>query len=346
MKKLRSTLFLSSMIVLGSILGACGSDSANTESNDDSTSNTGTEEVYSINIAYGNQPGEPIDEAAKKWKELAEERSEGRLELKLYPSSQLGSEKDVVEQAIMGSNVVILTGYDFLMDYVPDLGIFTAPYLTDDFDDLFYLTTTDWFKELEVELEGNGLDIVTTKTIYGKRHLMTTKEVKTPEDLKGLKIRVPNNNMYINVFEALGASPTPMPLADLYTSLQQGMVDGAENPLPVLQGSKTNEVAKYLALTEHTKIISPWIAGTEFLNELPEDLVTILKETGDEATEYGSEISEELSEQILADFEAEGITINEVDLEPFKEKAQSVYDAFPNWTPGLHDKVQELLNNR
>ncbi|XXM70771.1 C4-dicarboxylate TRAP transporter substrate-binding protein [Lysinibacillus sphaericus] len=339
MKKMKKLLAAGSLV--GALfLSACsgGTDEASSEEK--------KEDKVVVNIAYGNQPGEPLDKQAKKWKELAEEESDGRLELKLFPSSQLGSEKDVVEQAIMGNNVVVLTGYDFLMDYVPDAGILTAPYLTEDFDDLFYLTTTDWFKDLSSDLNGEGIDIVTTNTVYGKRHLMTTKPVEKPEDLKGMKIRVPNNQMYIKSFEALGATPTPLPLADLYTSLQQGLVDGAENPLPVLQGSKTNEVAEHLTLTEHTKIISPWIAGTSYLETLPEDLVEILKTTGDEAGEYGKTVVEEESDKVLAQFKEEGIEVHEVDLAPFREAAKSVYDAFPNWSPNLYETIQELLEKQ
>lgn len=306
----------------------------------------GTDDVVKVNVAYGNQPGEPIDEMAKKWKDLVEEKSDGKLQLKLYPSSQLGSEKDVVEQAIMGNNVIIFTGYDFLMDYVPDAGILTAPYLTDNFDDLLYLTTTDWFKDLSADLSKEGIEIVNTNTIYGERQLMTKDPVLTPKDLKGMKIRVPNNNMYIKSFEALGATPTPMPLGDLYTSLQQGLIDGAENPLPVLEGSKTQEVIKNLTLTEHTKIMSPWIAGATFMDSIPEDLAKILIETGNEAGEYGNKIAEEEAEKVLKEFKEQGVKVHEVDLEPFKEKAKSVYTAFPDWTPGLYETIQDLIKNR
>lgn len=333
------------LLAAGSLVGALFL-SACSGGTDEASSEEKKEDKFVVNIAYGNQPGEPLDKQAKKWKELAEEESDGRLELKLFPSSQLGSEKDVVEQAIMGNNVVVLTGYDFLMDYVPDAGILTAPYLTEDFDDLFYLTTTDWFKDLSSDLNDEGIDIVTTNTIYGKRHLMTTKPVEKPEDLKGMKIRVPNNQMYIKSFEALGATPTPLPLADLYTSLQQGLVDGAENPLPVLQGSKTNEVAEHLTLTEHTKIISPWIAGTSYMETLPEDLVEILKTTGDEAGEYGKKVVDEESDKVLAQFKEEGIEVHEVDLAPFREAAKSVYTAFPNWSPNLYETIQELLEKQ
>ena len=322
-------------------LAACSKDGKEVEGE---KGNDG--KAIEINVAYGNQPGEPLDLMAQKWKELVEEKSDGKLSLKLYPSSQLGSEKDVVEQAIMGNNVIIFTGYDFLMDYVPDAGILTAPYLTDDFNDLLYLTTTDWFKDLNAELNNEGIDIVNTNTIYGKRQLMTKDPVLTPDDLKGMKIRVPNNQMYIKTFEALGATPTPMPLADMYTGLQQGLIDGAENPLPVLSAAKTQEILKNLTLTEHTKIMSPWIAGTKFVETLPEDLVQILKDAGNEAGEYGQGIVEEESETVLKEFEEQGIEVHEVDLAPFKEKAKSVYTAFPEWTPGLYETIQDLIKQQ
>lgn len=340
MKKLNKWTLFTLLTILALLVSACS------EKDSSKDGEVKGDEKVVINVAYGNQPGEPIDQLAKKWKELAEEKSDGKLELVLYPSSQLGSEKDVVEQAIMGNNVVIFTGYDFLMDYVPDVGILTAPYLTEDFDDLLYLTTTDWFKEQTEKLNTEGIDIVTTNTIYGKRQLMTTEPVLTPNDLKGMKIRVPNNQMYIKSFEALGAVPTPMPLADLYTALQQGLIDGAENPLPVLKGSKMNEIAKHLSLTEHTKIMSPWIAGTAFMESLPEDLVKILKESGDEAGEYAKAITDQESETVLAEFEAEGIEIHEVDLKPFKEAAKSVYTSFPDWTPNLYETIQQLIEEK
>jgi TRAP-type transport system periplasmic protein len=332
------------LLIFTLVLAGCSSNSDSKKTKDSSSSNGKT---YEINVAYGNQPGEPLDLQAKKWKELAEKESNGKLKLKLYPSSQLGAESDVVEQAIGGNNVIIFTGYDFLMNYgVADVGIMTAPYLADSEDDMLYLTTTDWFKDLEGKLRDKGIDVVSTQTLYGKRHLMTVKPVKSPADLKGMKIRVPDNQMYIKTFKALGAEPTPLPLAELYTGLQQGMVDGAENPLPVLKGAKVEEVAKNLALTQHTIIISPWVAGTKFIDTLPKDLVEILRKTGDEAGVYGQKIVKDESDKVLQQFKDEGVKVNEVDLAPFKEKAKSVYTQFPDWTPGLYDKVQELLKNR
>lgn len=325
------------------IMAACSSD-AEPEAEAEGEGKSG--EKHTINIAYGNQPDEPIGQMASKWKELAEEKSEGQLELKLYPSSQLGSEKDVVEQAIMGNNVIVLGGYDFLMDYVPDVGILTGPYLVEDIDDLVYLTKTDWFEEIREDLREEKIEVVVPDTIYGERHLMTNEKVLTPEDLNGMKIRVPNNQMSIKTFEAMGASATPTPLGDLYTSLQQGLIDGAENPLPVLQGVKTQEVSKHVSLTGHQKFITPWVGGTEFLDTIPEELLTILSETGAEANEFGRTVLEEEVASVKAEFEEAGVEFHEIDTEPFKENVLSVYEEFPEWTPGLYDRIQELLKDR
>ncbi|MFD9625398.1 C4-dicarboxylate TRAP transporter substrate-binding protein [Peribacillus muralis] len=311
-----------------------------------STASDESEEKLVINVAHGNQPGEPIDKLAGKWKELVEERSDGAIEIRLFPSSQLGSEKDVLEQATMGSNVIIMVGYDFLMDYVPDAGIMNAPYLVESFDELLYLTTTDWFNEIKSDLNEKEISIVSTNTVYGERHLLSNEKVSLPEDLKGRKIRVPNNPMSITTFKALGAAATPTPLGDLYTSLQQGLIDGAENPLPVLEGVKAYEVSKHLSLTGHQKFISAWISGKNFIDSLPDEVVQMLKETGDEAGEYARGVLEEEDKRVLAEFEKQGVEVHEVDIAPFKEKVQVVYDMFPSWTPGLYERIQELLLNR
>lgn len=311
-----------------------------------STASVESEEKLVINIAHGNQPGEPIDKLAGKWKELIEELSDGAIEIRLFPSSQLGSEKDVLEQATMGSNVITMVGYDFLMDYVPDTGIMNAPYLVESFDELLYLTTTDWFEEIKSELNEKEISIVSTNTVYGERHLLSNQKVSLPEDLKGRKIRVPNNPMSIATFKALGAAATPTPLGDLYTSLQQGLIDGAENPIPVLEGVKAHEVSKHLSLTGHQKFITAWISGTNFIDSLPNEVVQMLKETGDEAGEYARNVLEEDDKKVLAEFEKQGVEVHEVDIEPFKEKVQDVYDKFPSWTPGLYERIQKLLENR
>ena len=336
-KKWVLTFILVSLLMF---ISACSSESSSSDSEEG-----GGEETYTINIAHGNQTDEPIGQMAEKWKELAEEKSDGRLQLELYPSSQLGAERDVVEQALAGNNVIVLSGYDGLMDYVPDAGILTAPYIVEDMDEMLSLLQTDWYEELRNELSENNIEVI-TNTAYGVRHLMTNEAVLTPEDLDNKKVRVPDNRMSIATMESIGAAATPTPLGDMYTSLQQGLIDGAENPIPVLGGAKIHEVSKHLSLTGHQTFVIAWVGGSSFINTLPEDLVQILKETGDEASEFGKKALDKETEEVLEEFKTAGVEVHKVDTKPFKERVQEVYDSFSEWTPGLYDTIQELLKDQ
>lgn len=323
--------------------GSGGGTSQGQSANQSQGSDAQDDKVYTINISYENNPGEPVDLAVQEWKRLAEEKSGGRLILETYPSSQLGSKVDVIEQMMTGANVIAIADASFLMDYVPDLGIVSGPYLTENYDQLFKLTQSDWFKEQEAKLQEKGLHIVTTKWIYGTRHMVVNKPVTKPEDFKGMKIRVPNNQLFIKTIEGMGGTPTPMPWGDVYPALSQGVVDGAENPLPVLYGSKMHEQAKYVALTEHIQMISQWIAGQQFIESLPDDIVAILKETGDLAGDVMNEMVMSADAETIEKLKEAGVTVNEVDVAAFRAAVEGIYSEFPEWTPGLFDKIQEII---
>ncbi|TVM34520.1 C4-dicarboxylate TRAP transporter substrate-binding protein [Oceanidesulfovibrio marinus] len=299
-----------------------------------------------VKLAYENNPGEPFDVVAHKWADLVKERSNGEVELELYPSSQLGSKKDVLEMAMMGVNVITITDAGFLADYVPDFGILVGPYLAKDAKDIFKLFKTDWFKGLDEQLQQKGLHIVTPNWMFGVRHLLTTKPVEKPEDLHGMKIRVPNNRMQIATLKAMGATPTPMPLSEVYPGLTQGVIDGAENTLPVIYGQKFFEPARYLDLVGYMTMTAQWVGGQAFFDTLPPETVQLLHETGDEAGDISKQLLAADGKEDMAIIEKmknEGVTVVEVDTTPFREATKSVYDEFPEWTPGLYDKVQKLL---
>ena len=181
---------------------------------------------YSIKMAYENNPGEPFDLAVKEWAKIFSQKTNQMGEIKAYPSSQLGSKKDVIEQMQMGMGVATLADGAFFADYVPDFGIMMGPYLGKDYLDVIKLGQTPWFADLSSQLDKKGLHILATNWLYGTRHLMTKKPVHVPADLKGLKIRVPNARIQIEAFKQMGAAPTPMPLAEVYTSLSTGIIDG------------------------------------------------------------------------------------------------------------------------
>jgi tripartite ATP-independent transporter DctP family solute receptor len=298
-----------------------------------------------LKVAYENNPGEPVDQVVHKWAELVTEASGGKVALELYPSSQLGSKQDVMEQALLGVNVVTIADVGFLTDYDPDLGILFGPYLTDSPDQLFKIYESDWFKQKDAELREKGIHIVISNYFYGTRQLLATKKVETPDDLVGMKIRVPNNNMQIKAIELLGGTPTPMPLGDVYPALTQGVIDGVENPLPVLYGQKLYEQAKELSMISYLTNTALWLGGEAYFSTLDPEVVQMLQDTGYQAGLYSQEIAKSGEEKILADMQAAGVTVTYPDLAPFKEKSKAFFTQFPEWSPGLYEQIQAALAN-
>ncbi len=304
-----------------------------------------------LRVGYANNPGEPFDLGCQKWKELIEERSGGKFKMELYPSSQLGSKDDVMDQMVAGEPVATLTDGAFFYDRgVKDLGIVFGPFLFDNWDQAFKLNASDWYKDQAKLVEEKAhLKIIGTDWRYGARHTLTTKPINKLSDFKGLKIRVPTNNIQIKGFEVLGATPTPMALGEVYTSLQQGTIDGVENPLAVLYNGKFQEVAKYLLLDGHVYNVTNLVVGTEFFNSLTADQQKLLIETCHDAGVYQNKIVEDIEAGLIEKFKAEGVTV----VDPSPEFKKELVDAsskfytlpdFKDWTPGLYETVKKAMN--
>ncbi|MEO8410407.1 MAG: C4-dicarboxylate TRAP transporter substrate-binding protein [Propionivibrio sp.] len=298
---------------------------------------------FVIKVAYENNPGEPVDQAVKEWARLFAEKTGGKGELKLYPSSQLGSKKDVMEQMKLGSGIITIADGGFFADYVPDFGILMGPYLGKDYTDIFKLAKTPWFAELDSKLQAKGYHIVTSNWLYGVRNMVTKKPVHTPADLAGLKIRVPNNRIQIDAMQTMGATPTPMPLAEVYPALTTGVIDGAENPIPVLYAQKHHEAAKYLILTGHLDNVSQWVTSQAYFEKLPADIQKALEASADAAGDFMTQIILTTEKEVIDKMKQEGVTVIEVDKSLFREAAKPTYTHFPEWTPGLYEKVQSFL---
>ncbi|WHH57978.1 C4-dicarboxylate TRAP transporter substrate-binding protein [Petroclostridium sp. X23] len=321
--------------------GAEKSDAAKSDGKD------GKKEKYVIKLSYENNDGDPIDQGCDRWAELVKERTNGAVEIRIYPSSQLGAKKDLIEMMLMGQNVATIADGSYLMDYVPDIGIVMGPYVLENWDQMFKLTASDWWAEQAGLLEKEGIKIVTKNWIYGDRHLLTKKPVAKLTDLAGAKIRVPNNDISVKMFNLLGAASTPMALSEVYTALSQGVVDGVENPLTVLYDNKFQETCQYLTLTGHQKTFSTFVMGEKFFSSLPTEYQKIIMEAGDEAAKYNNEIYQKQTAEMLDKFKAAGVEVSELsDLEDFKAAVKGLYDSYESegtWTKGLYDKVQSII---
>jgi len=192
------------------------------------------------------------EQTAKSLVRVAEkikERSNGNIEIQVYAGGQLPIGKDSMEQVVSGANWISVDGLNFLGDYVPDFNAINGPMLYKSFDEYLAMTQSDLVKKLKDKADEKGIKVLSLDYLFGFRSMLTDKVVKTPADLKGLKIRVPNSQLYMYTLDAMGANATPLPFTEVYSGIQQGVVDGLEGSLMTIYGTKIYEVRKNVSLT-------------------------------------------------------------------------------------------------
>lgn len=345
MKKfLTMTLTAAMMLSLAACSG--GTSSSTVESGTASGSNSN---ATILQVGFENSSSEPFSQGVEKWKALLASEGDGSLEIQTYPDSQLGAKSDLIDSMTLGEGVCTLADGAFYADYgVPDFGIVFAPYLFDNWDQCWALTKSDWYAQQCAKLEEKGLHIIASNWVYGARETLTTKKVETVDDLAGLKIRVPTNEIQTQGFNVLGATAVGMSLGDVYTALQQGTIDGAENPLSTLYGRKLQEVAKYLILDNHVLNFTTLVCSADWYNSLTPDQQSLLTKTCEEAGEYNNQLQSSADEEYLQKLKDEGVQVvtpsDEV-MKGFKEKAQSFYTMGSTfgWSDGLYDTVKAAM---
>ena len=306
-------------------------------------------EEVTLQIGFENSISEPIGQALEKWQQLVEEKGDGSLKIELFPDSQLGNKSELIDGMTLGEPYITLADGAFYAEYgVPDFGIVFGPFLFDNWDQCWTLIESDWYADMCSQLESKGLKLVASNWKYGERHTLTTKPVNTVDDLAGLKIRVPGNQIQSIGFDVLGATSTGMALDEVYQALQTGTIDGAENPLATLYGRKLHEVAKNLILDGHVLNFTTWVMSADLFNSLTPEQQELLVSTGEEAGLYNNELVDASNDEYLQMMKDEGVTVvepTEEVMEGFRAKAQAFYeqgDTF-GWSDGLYDTVRAAM---
>ena len=319
MKKTLRLLITLSLTTL--IFAGCGSKAAN-------NANSGKDDkVYTLKMSTQMGDTHPMVGGFNELAKRLDEKSNGRIKMEVYTSAQLGADEDVIEQAIQGVNVAVLTDGGRMGNYVKDIGIIGAPYFTDNYEDVLKITQGETFKGWEKELtDKNGIRVLSFNWYDGARHFLTNKPVKTPADLAGVRIRTPGAPVWAESIKAMGATPVAMPWTEVYTAVQQKAIDGAEAQHTSSYSSRIYEVIKYVNKTSHFQLVNGIIVGEKWFATLPADLQTILlEETKSVATENAKLIAG-LSEDYEAKMVKEGMEIVEVDKEAFKAAADKAYE--------------------
>jgi TRAP-type transport system periplasmic protein len=296
---------------------------------------------WAENQAPSHPAAQMIERAAKEVKE----KTGGRVEIQGFPGGQMGGSRDVVEAVASGALDMTTEGAALLGQFVPQLSIIEAPYIWKDADHMARALKSPLLEELnKLLIERRGMRMIGV-TYYGKRHLTTgSKPVRSVEDMKGFKLRVPEVDTFRAMAEAWGARATPLNFNELYLSLSQGAVDGQENPLPTIASGKLNEVQKYLVLTGH--IITPRlvIVNERTWSSLPEADRTIVRSAIEAAAAWQDKEIASQEASLVETFRKGGMEVIEPDLESFRKPVlASVPAKFEaKWGKGLWDRIQAL----
>ncbi len=293
--------------------------------------------VYETSEPYHLQALWAADEIAR--------RTEGRYKIEVFPASQLGNENQINEALTLGTVDMIYTGVAFAGSVYGPMAITNAPFVLRDFDHWKAYRDSALFKELAGGYDAKTGHHITALTYYGQRNVTANKAITKPEDMKGMKLRVPPAPLFQMFTKSVGANATPIAFAEVYLALQQGTVDGQENPLPTIMAKKFYEVQSHIMLTGHITESLVTVVGGHVWNAMSDADKAIFDEVLKQAASKATDDIRTAEGELAAKFKELGNTVIEVDRKPFIEAAKPLHndpDAGATWTKEQYDALQAL----
>jgi tripartite ATP-independent transporter DctP family solute receptor len=280
---------------------------------------------------------------ATKFAELVEERTNGAYDIQLFPNSSLGDERTMLESMQMGTlDSGIITSGPFV-NFVPEFGVLDLPFLFPDNASAYKVLDGEIGKEILSKLEDHDLKGLAYAERGFRNLTNSVRPVRTAEDIKDLKIRVMENEVYIAAFKAMGVNSVPMAWTEALTALQQGTIQGQENPVNVIHAYKMWDSQKYVTMTRHAYAAAVITFSEEVFNKLPDDVQEIFIQAAQEAAEYERAWVAENEASQIADLKANGMeVIEDPDLESFRQAVQPVYDQYSQYSEYL-TRIKEAI---
>lgn len=292
---------------------------------------TGSYAQTKLTLGHNAAVGNPKHEASVKFADLVKEKSGGRLVVQVAPAAQLGDDVPILTSLRSGTVDFAANSQGSMSTVVPEYAAFGLPFLFPTLQDAWKVMDGPVGQQLAKLTEDKGM-VVLGYWDNGIRHVSNkVRAVNTPADMKGLKIRTPPDAVTIDIMKALGAEPEQIKFSELYVALQQGVVDGQENPLMNIWSSKLYEVQKYISYTAHKYEMTPFVMSKRSYDRMPEADRKIIREAALEATKTNRQMSLESDSKLEGELQAKGIAFNRPDLKPFVEATKPVID---KWTSG------------
>lgn len=348
MRKMKKLAALGTAVVLaaGSMAGCGGGKAA--EATPAATAAEGgsaapaenSGEKIELVVGHINAEDHTWHKMAEKFKEVVEEKTGGQVEVTIYPNSQLGTEIETIQSAIAGRGDcdIVFTG-ESMQTYAEELGIIGMPYAITSDEHMTAVLEGEVGEELDQLMLNAGLRNLGA-IVRGPRNITSNKVINSPADLQGFIIRTPESKMTMAAFEAMGAKPTPMAFSEIFTSLQQGVIHGQENPLANINDASLYEVQDYVIMTEHLRAWVYFAISEARYSSFPADIQTAIAESAAEAIAYEHELFLKDEAELRTRLEEKGMEFIEVDQNPFKEKAVAgVLAVLSDRQKAIYDKI-------
>ncbi|HSO89920.1 MAG TPA: TRAP transporter substrate-binding protein [Arthrobacter sp.] len=324
----RLTKGLAAAAVIGLALTGCGGGAG------------GEGETRQLLLGHGADPSNPRSKAADFFKDQLAETTDGKLTVQVQGSEQLGSDSEMMVSLASGTLDLTANSQGAVSSNVPEMALFGLPFLFESSEHAYQVVDGAIGDEIAKKAENAGFKVLAWWD-NGIRDVTNSKRpINTPEDIKGLKIRTPNDPMTIDIFNALGANPTPMAFSELYLALQQGAVDGQENPVTNIASSKLNEVQKHLARTSHKYEVTPFIISLSTWESLSPEQQEKVQSAADAARDKQRELMTEQISKISTELEG-SMEVTNPELDPFRTATSSVYDKWSKDHPELVKQFRE-----
>lgn len=300
-----------------------------------------TDKQKALKLAHGLDPSHPVHKGMVFMADKLKEKSGGKLTMSIYPSGQLGSEQQCVELLQIGSLAITKVSAAVLESFTNNFQVLGLPYVFRSKEHSFRVLDGEIGKRLLTSTEKYKIRGLCFYDAGARSFYTIDKQLNTPEDLKGMKIRVMKSQTAMNMVKAMGGSPTPISYGELYTALQSGVVDGAENNPPSFYTSRHYEVCKQYILDEHTRVPDVMVISTVVWNSLTEQEKEWLQEAANESVIAQREFWAASEEESLRIVQEEGVTITYPDQEPFHAKVQDMLNSYQS-EPELYSLIQQI----
>src|SRR3982750_2433012 len=298
-----------------------------------------------IKLGHVGEPGSLFQQSADEFAKRANAKLAGKAKVVTYGSSQLGGDSEMIQKLKLGTLDMALPS-TVMSSQVDLFGIFEMPYIVKDRAHMAKIEKEIFWPKLAPEAEKKGLKVIAVWE-NGYRHITNNKRpIKVPDDLKGIKVRVPEGKGRVKMFQAYGANPSPMKFSELFTALQTGVMDGQENPLTQIYSAKLQEVQKFLSLSGHVYTPSYLIVGTRKWATLPADQRKAMEDTARETQAFVYELAAKEETDLLGKLKQAGMQVNEVDKDAFFAASKPIYEEFSTEVAGAKALLDQSASLR